>query len=508
MIDAHASISEKFLKKWFWLYFFAFIIGPMWYVTKMTLSSTLSVDEVWVLYGIISLITIISAYNDMGMTESLNFFIPKFIVEKRYDKVKTALLLSLATQIITGVSIAWFFYFSAPYLATNYFHFPQAQDAIRIFSLFFFGISFYQVIVTFFVAVQNTFLYKLTEFIRVFFVFCGVLLMISLWIKTLNFLSYAWILGLCIWVIFWWFFFFKNYYKKYFASEKIYKDVWFFKQLVSYALFVVLGTQASTILGQIDMQLIIYTLWTKDAWYYTNYLSLITIPFLAIGPIFWLLFPVFSELNSKGEIDKIRMIKNVLTKNFFIIGISLSVFFFIFSDILAFVFFGEKFLKSWEILRYCIFFLSFNFLLQINFNILSWIGQVTARVKIIWSAIILNIITTLIFIHFYWVDGAAMATGLWWVFIWVFWEWYLGKEYATKIPYVEIIINFLILWVIWSILYNIKVYSLPWGTRLENFISLAIAWCIYWWAFFLINKKIFTSLIWELKNMKKLPKRV
>jgi hypothetical protein len=45
------------------------------------------------------------------MTESLNHFLPKYITEKKYDKVKTLLIYALLAQTITGIIIAAFFFF-------------------------------------------------------------------------------------------------------------------------------------------------------------------------------------------------------------------------------------------------------------------------------------------------------------------------------------------------------------------------------------------------------------
>ena len=110
MIDQHSSLSEKFLKKGFWLYLFSFIIAPIWYIIKIIVSTELSVSEVWIIYWIISLIMLISAFNDFWMTESLNHFIPKFVSQKRYDKVKTILFFAFSSQIITWI-IIWLFFF-------------------------------------------------------------------------------------------------------------------------------------------------------------------------------------------------------------------------------------------------------------------------------------------------------------------------------------------------------------------------------------------------------------
>jgi hypothetical protein len=53
----------------------------------------------------------ISAYNDLGMTESLKHYIPQFVSEKRYDKVKTLLFFAIFIQIISSLIIAAIFYF-------------------------------------------------------------------------------------------------------------------------------------------------------------------------------------------------------------------------------------------------------------------------------------------------------------------------------------------------------------------------------------------------------------
>jgi O-antigen/teichoic acid export membrane protein len=111
MIDQHNSLAEKFLKKGFWLYLFSFIIAPMGYIIKIIISGELTVSEVGILYGIISLITMISAYNDLGMTESLKHYIPQFVTKKRYDKVKTLLFFALFIQITSSLIIAAIFYF-------------------------------------------------------------------------------------------------------------------------------------------------------------------------------------------------------------------------------------------------------------------------------------------------------------------------------------------------------------------------------------------------------------
>ena len=344
MIDQHSSLSEKFLKKGFWLYLFSFIIAPIWYIIKIIISGELTVSEVWILYWVISLIMLIWTFNDFWMTESLNHFIPKFINEKRYDKVKSILIYALVTQITTWLLIWVLFLFWADYIALHYFKNIDAANILKIFSLFFLWINLFQIISTFFIAIQNTFYNKVIDFFRMIFSLFAVLLVFVLDLSsTINY-SYAWIAWLYIWIIIAIILFYNKYYKQYFKEEKTIWEKDLFYTTLKYALWILLWAQASSILWQMDMQMIIYFLSTTDAWYYTNYLSIIWIPFLLIWPIFSLLFPIFSEMHSKWEVEKIRLVKSIFQKNFLAIWIAFNILFFVFSEIIEFVLFWEKFI--------------------------------------------------------------------------------------------------------------------------------------------------------------------
>jgi len=118
------------------------------------------------------------------------------------------------------------------------------------------------------------------------------------------------------------------------------------------------------------MQIIVYFLGTEKAGYYTNYLSMIGMPYLFITPIISFMFPVISELYSRGDVEKITTIKNLFYKYFSVISIATSLFLFVFAKELAVVLFGQKFMLSGIIMMYSSMFLVFNILLQINFQIL------------------------------------------------------------------------------------------------------------------------------------------
>lgn len=502
MIDQHNSLSEKFLKKGFWLYLFSFIIGPMWYIIKIIVSSELTVSEIWILYWVISLISLVSAFNDFGMTESLNHFLPDFITKNRYDKVKSILVYTIIAQLTTWIIIASFFFFWADAIAANYFKSSEAAWILKVFALYFLWISIFQINSTFFMAIQNTFYSKLIDFFRTIFTLASTLIIFFLNLWNLVHYSYSWIIWLYLWILIALTFFYKKYYKKYLINEKIIWSKKLFSKVFKYAILVLLWAQAATILGQMDMQIIIYMLGTKDAGYYTNYLSLISIPFLIIAPGFWLLFPMFSEMHSKLEHKKIKLVKEIFTKNFLLIWIAFNVLFFVFAENIAYVLFWEKFIISWIILRYSILFLTFNFLLQINWSILAWIWKVKEKVKIISIGIVFNFFTNIILINMIWVYWSALATWIWWVIIRVLWEYYLWKDYIVNFDYKLIIKNVFFITFVWTFCYFFIIPLLQWLSRWKSLLVLSIVSIIYFWIFILFNYNNFKFFILAIKKIK------
>ncbi len=502
MIDKHWSLAEKFLKKWFWLYAFSFIIWPIWYLIKIIISKDLKVEEIWIIYWFLSLITLISAFNDFWMTESLNKFIPEFATQKKYDKVKLSLFYAFCVQIITWIILFLFFYFFAWFVATNYLKSPESINVVKTLSFYYLWINIFGLISTFFRAIQNTFLHKLWDFVRMIFVFWMCLFFFLT--KTWNIENYSlsWLTWIYAWMIFWTILFYFKYYRVYLKDEKIYLDKTLIKKIFSYSILVFISAQASTILSQMDMQMILYFLWNKDAWFYTNYLSLINIPVMLLGPIFLITLSIFSQLHSSGEIEKIKKAKELLSSTFIIISTSLNIFFFVFSKQIALFFFWEKFLTSWVILKYSILFLVFNFLLQINFSILAAIWQLKERLRIISIAIIFNWILNLIFIKIIWAAWAALATWLGWILIYVLSEIKL-KEYKIWLDKKMILKNIIFLWIIW-ILMNLFVVDLfVWLSTFKIFIWLWICFVIYYLCFALINFRYLKSSLGEVKRLKK-----
>ena len=233
----------------------------------------------------------------------------------------------------------------------------------------------FQMTNTFFGAVQNTRSQKGTEFLRMV---GSLLLTIFFWKSGLgNLENYAWtwVVGLIVGILYSLFSFYKNYYLPYLSPVRAIIEKPLIEQIIKYAFWVMVAANIGNILSQIDMQLIIYFLGSVDAGYYTNYLSMIGMPYIFITPIIAFMFPVVSELHGRGDLEKITQLKNMFYKYFSVISIATSIFLFVFARELAVILFGQKFAFSGEIMMFSSLFLVFNILLSINFQILGGIGQ-------------------------------------------------------------------------------------------------------------------------------------
>ena len=169
---ADETLSQKLIKKWFWLYFFAYLSAPLWYLVRLFISNSpeVSVADFWVLYSIISLITFLYTYNDLWLTESLKFFLPRFYIKKEFNNIKTVVRLSLLMQILTWIIISAWLRFGWEWLALNYFHSENAVLILKYFCAYFILTNIFQVIQTIFSAFQKTFEFQFMEFIRLYLI--------------------------------------------------------------------------------------------------------------------------------------------------------------------------------------------------------------------------------------------------------------------------------------------------------------------------------------------------
>ena len=189
------------------------------------------------------------------------------------------------------------------------------------------------------------------------------------------------------------------------------------REVVRYSFQTMLAMNIGLLLSQVDMQLIIVFLGTREAGYYANYLGLIGIPFIFLTPLIQFVFPLVSHMDPLRDHDQIAKMKSKAYDFLIVFGMYTMVFFLILGPMLGSMLFGETFRYSGEMLRWSTPFIIFNFLLQINFQILAGTGMAGKRVKILALGILVNLLLSVVMLMGtdFGGRGIALAVGAAWV---------------------------------------------------------------------------------------------
>ncbi len=320
------------------------------------------------------------------------------------------LIMSLLTSIVL--------YNIANWLALVYFGAPEAAMILRIFSLYLFVSNIQHYLSTVCIIFQNTKLSRGIEAMRlvislgfaaqIFFSGMGGL---EIYTQTWNYGTIgASIIGL---ILVW-----RKHLRELFSQATFIFSAPDIRELFRYSGWALLANNATFILSQVDMQLLLLMRGPTETGIYSNYLSLIAIPFILLTPIIGFIFPVTSAYFGAGRMDKIRTIATTFTRLFSLLGLLVLGIGVLYGGDLGIFFFGEKFARSGEILYWSMGFILFNFLLQVNFSLLAAVGRVKKRLQIVLIGLICNIIFNLVAIHYAGAAGSALAVGVSWIILW------------------------------------------------------------------------------------------
>ncbi len=502
---ADESLSQKLIKRWFRLYFFGYLTAPLWYLVRLFISNSpeVSVADFWVMYSIVSLVTFLYTYNDLWLTESLKFFIPRFYIKKEYNNIKTTVWLSLWVQILTWIIIAAWLRFWSDWLSIHYFHSEHAWIILKYFCIYFFLNNIFQVLQTIFYSFQRTFETQFIYFIQwasilLFTIFC---FFSGRW--NIERYSLNWILWIWVWIIV-----ALILYKKYRGNImqwkfEINKSV--LNKYVKYALWAFIWSSIGTLFGQIIQQMVLYFLGAENAWYYSNFLSLFYIWTTIIWPILWLIFPIVSELIEKNDKQKLWLLYSFFYNYFSIFILSFSVLFITLWSEISIALFGKEYLTSWILLSQIWIFLLFSLLSQFNYNVLAWMWKVKERVGVTWISCVLTIMSAYILIKLYGIYGAGFSFGLSTFYTrWLSLLLLKREKYSLKFDWKFIIKNILLFIILWIIIYFWKWYfiDIDWN-RWYIIFRLIIIWLAFYGIIAIWNLGMVKKLRGEVLKLKK-----
>lgn len=397
-------LKKKLVRNWFRLYFFSFLAAPTGYLIKILVARAISVEEIGILYSILSLIGIISSYNDLGLTEALQYYLPHYLIDKKYKEAKSIIIITWIMQLISWIVIWWWLYLAAGYIWANYFHSPLAIGIIKLYSLYFIAINFYQVLLSLFIATQKVKRSQGMDTLRLWAIVVFIVAMF--FFNTLNIHTFALsrffglIVAIVMWII-WSYSNFSKIFKRYPFDFK--RDL--IKQQRKYGFWVMMGMGAGVLLWQINQLLAQYWLGSTAAGHWSYYISFYSAVFVIIGPIINYLFPLLTELYKKQEKEKIRTLFKFLFWGSCLFGIIWWVVSYFLAEHVAHFVFWANFIYAGTLFKYFSPFLFSLPLIWILYQNLASRGFVKERFTYVILAVLINIFISFWLVRIYGVVG-------------------------------------------------------------------------------------------------------
>lgn len=416
-------LKTKLIRNGFWLYFFGFIWAPAGYLIKILIAWELSVSDIGVFYSIIGFIGIISAYNDLGLTEALQYYLPHYFIDKEYGKAKTIIVFTWLVQFLSIIIICWVLWFWSDWLTIHYFKSDIASTLLKYFCLYFLFINLYQVLQSVFIATQKVKIYSALDAARIWIIVA--LTAASIWFWHLSVIQFTirWIIGLFVATITTCAFFWRQF--KWLIMETPFE--WsrgLIKKQRSYWFRVLLGTSAWTLLGQVNQQLALYWFGPEAAWQWAYYLSFLTIISVIVWPIISYLFPLLNELYKKWENNKIIYLYKLLFWGTIVFGIIWWLLAYFFAEPLAVFLYWEQFRQAGTLFRY---FAPFVFTVPLSgilFQDIASRGMVKQRVFAITLWLCINILISWILARsllLEWIIYGQVAGNIILIIAWLWW---------------------------------------------------------------------------------------
>lgn len=501
------SLFHKLINKWFWAYLFVVFTSPLWYLIRLLASNTLSVADIGIIYWVISLFGLLSCYNDLGLTESMCYFLPKYRLEGKKWQIKNTIWLSFFMQMITWIIIFCLLFFNAERLAIYHFHAVEATNVIKIMSFYFLWTNLIQVCNSVFVAFQDTFSSWLVQFSNLISVLIFSIIFRIGASFNVSLFALAWIIWIAVWILVWLAQIFIKYnHLLYLPREKIDKNL--VSTQFKYAFWVFLTSNIWTLLWNVDQQLVVNKLWTESSGYFTNMLSLLNIFITVVGPLLGLLFPIATELSTRKEKDKFKLLESMMYTHFAFLALVVWWIFLVFWQEISVLLYWEKFRFSWELLQILWPCLIFHCLSWLNFSLLAGLWKIKERFKILLVSLIVNVTCNVLVLFVLNLDLHAVITvlALSWIVQFIWWLIYIRKEYPFDFDRKFFFKNILIVGILCGIFYWIKNISnlfYPDQNRRQLLFMLAWICMIYVWIIAWFNRWKIKSLRNEVKKVRK-----
>jgi O-antigen/teichoic acid export membrane protein len=401
------NYGKKLVHGTFIILAFSIISALIGYIFKLVLAKTISVSNIGLFFSVYSFVMFFTFVRDLGLSDSLIYFIPRLIIEGSKAKIKYAIKFTLSVQLAIGGLFFATILFLANYLSLNYFKDIAARELLIALSVYFILDGIHEVLLRSFHGYQAIFFQQGLDF--TFQLFSFVFLISSVLLRLpLYFLGIAYILAEFITVVIFSAIFLKKVFPD-FTTVRVTEKHNISKPLLENSIPTMFGTFAETGFSGQTVIFLTYFVNLESVAYYFMVRSIAKLTLFLYKASSRAFLPMTSELWVKKDMKKLNSIFGDHMKFTYLIAAPVSVGLFFFSKDVLRLLYGEAFVAGSTALMVLSVFMIFEIGSNMLVNIFTGVGKPVFSRNATYIKVISNIVANLILIPMFGLIGAVTA---------------------------------------------------------------------------------------------------
>ncbi len=432
------------------------------YLFRRMLAVHLSVSDYGLIYAMIGFFSFFMLFIDLGLEQAATKYIVESQVKNNIDTIKSIAFSVLGFQLVCSAIFLIIVYLFSQQLATYYFHTASAAEYLIMLGVWFCTSPLIMFISYILLGFERTTWYTAVDFFRMVILCTGTILLF-MWGKGIYapLIMYAIvnIILFCVYLPY-----VLSFFPKIFKYTHLFSYTQF-KEVFSYGILIALTSFGWVIITQTDILMLTYFTTTYEVGLYAIALPISLLLLFVMRPINIVFAPLVAKYAVEKKEKELSQTIATAYKYAFILLLPVVLCFVMFPDMIISILFSQEYstaARALQILACGTLFYAFSLFNSIIFN---GLGKAKIMAKVVAIISVVNIILNAILIPIYSIAGAAIATSVSYVLLFIISTMYEMRYITMEFPiisWVKAIISLAITFVLIFILKNYLVWNNLW----------------------------------------------
>ena len=390
------------------------VAGVLGLVLRMFLTRSLSLSDYGMFYLVFTWISFLALFRDMGLNSALTKFIPEFLSNKRFDRVKSLILFVTSLQVLVALPVSLSLFFFSDQIAVAIAGTTGASLIVKALGIWFFIMTFFHVFRSSFQGFQDQAPYAAMEVLYICFTFFMVVVCVHMLRLGATGAALGYLIASPVLVAVWLGLMCRRHGAVLKGGLQI--NGAFVKKVLEFSLMVFVGSIGGVILSYMDTIMIGAFHTTADVGLYqaAQPITLLISYFSAALGI--VLMPMTSEIWARKENELLSRAVHLILKFSMMIIVPIVFVLMTFPDVVLRSVFGPEYVLATITLQILTAAVVLSTLFSILQSVAAGIGKPVLTTITILAMACLNLIGNFLLIPPYGIVGAAVTTFISWFF--------------------------------------------------------------------------------------------